>query len=111
MRKYLFAVTISFTCFFINGYAQTLELVKEIGTGFLSSNPYNFTVATNKSAAVILGGRNPLLVAFNSNTADASGAVVPIPTLWAKGAVTIAVKTTTNEINFFISLIFCWIIF
>ncbi|MBC7936604.1 MAG: hypothetical protein H7Y86_14735 [Rhizobacter sp.] len=48
MYKYLFSVIVLFNFFFINLQAQTLELVKEISTGFGSSNPYNFTVAANK---------------------------------------------------------------
>jgi hypothetical protein len=36
-----------------------------------------------RSAVVILGGKKPLLVLFRSNTADAAGVVVPIPTFWA----------------------------
>lgn len=48
MRKYLFIITSLFTQVFIAADAQTLELVKEISTGFGSSNPYNFTAAANK---------------------------------------------------------------
>jgi hypothetical protein len=36
-----------------------------------------------RSAVVIRGGKKPLVVLFRSNTADAAGVVVPMPTFWA----------------------------
>ena len=48
MRTYFLAAMVFFQLLSINLKAQTLELVKEISTGFGSSNPYNFTVAAGK---------------------------------------------------------------
>ncbi|RYY70894.1 MAG: hypothetical protein EOO13_05035 [Chitinophagaceae bacterium] len=48
MRKYFLTAALLLNALFSNLNAQTLELVKEISTGFGSSNPYNFTVAGGK---------------------------------------------------------------
>jgi len=69
MHKYLLGATFFFTCFFSNVQAQTLELVKEIGTGFLSSNPYNFTAAANKLFFVAKGDDNLFKLYVTDGTA------------------------------------------
>ena len=57
--------------------------------------------------SVIRGGKNPLVVLSTSNTAEASGVVVPMP-VWADTNVETANRAAKN--NFLGSLIFDFIL-
>jgi ELWxxDGT repeat protein len=69
MRKYSFTIIILLNCFFNTAHTQTLELVKEISTGFGSSNPYNFTVAANKLFFVAKDDANQFKLYVTEGTA------------------------------------------
>ena len=67
MKKYI--LTILLLSFFITATTQTLELVKEISTGFGSSNPYNFTAAANKLFFVAKNDTNQFQLYVTEGTA------------------------------------------
>ncbi len=69
MRIPLCITSILLSSFFISANAQTLELVKEISTGFGSSNPYNFTVAANKLFFVAKDDANQFKLYVTEGTA------------------------------------------
>jgi hypothetical protein len=58
------------------------------------------------SVVVIRGGNKPFEVLFRSNTADAAGVAVPIPTVWAILVIVMAKKAKIVSTFFMIVCIF-----
>lgn len=80
MKKHI-SSTILLLGFFINTHSQTLELVKEISTGFGSSNPYNFTAAANKLFFVAKDDANQFNLYVTEGTAATTQLLVGPPAI------------------------------
>ncbi len=81
MHKYLFKIIMLLNYFSVTVHAQTLELVKEISTGFGSSNPYNFTVAANKLFFVAKDDANQFNLYVTQGTAATTEFLLGVPSI------------------------------